>query len=275
MTTPAWRPPTNAPTYDDFDAHGYESFGELSPGERICSPIARSGGKATLRGAFLLLIAFGSGWALLGDRVTWPEWPGVATPAVSPSTDNGGLEPSESTTAPLTNAELTANPAALDDLPSPSVPPGPTAIDPSEPARSMEPPVTIAAVPEVATPTDVPSAGPLPAPHADPADPYQVRALAVGLHPGLSPALLARLSPTDYKNAGIAIQTALAETPESAVFVWPRQRKPELALFRVHFVPGAAPDCRRYVVTVAKDGWSTTALPMEKCETQPRRARRG
>jgi hypothetical protein len=87
--------------------------------------------------------------------------------------------------------------------------------------------------------------------------------------------LLARLSPTDYRNAGIAIQTALAETADSAVFVWPRQRKPAHALFRVHFVPGAAPDCRRYVVTVAKDGWSTTALPMEKCEAQPRRARRG
>lgn len=277
MTTPAWR--TNAPAYGDFDAHGYTTFSELSPGERICSPSARSGGKAALRGAFLLLIAFGAGWALFGDRVTWPEWPAVTTnPAVSSLMEDGGLgklEPSEGTTAPLTNAELTANPAALEDRPSPSVPPGLTVTDPSEPAKSMEPPVTIASVPEVATPADVPSAGPLPAPHADPADPYQTRALAVGLHPGLSPALLARLSPTDYRNAGIAIQTALAETADSAVFVWPRQRKSVDALFRVHFVPGAAPDCRRYVVTVAKDGWSTTALPMEKCETQPRRARRG
>jgi len=50
------------------------------------------------------------------------------------------------------------------------------------------------------------------------------------------------------------------------VFVWPRQRKPELALFEVRFVPGAAPHCRRYVVTVTKDGWSTTAPPMEKCD---------
>ena len=71
--------------------------------------------------------------------------------------------------------------------------------------------------------------------------------------------------PTDYRNAEIAIQTAVAKTADDAVFVWPRQRKPELALFRVRFVPGAAPECRRYVVTVTKDGWSTTAPPMEKC----------
>jgi hypothetical protein len=50
------------------------------------------------------------------------------------------------------------------------------------------------------------------------------------------------------------------------VYVWPRQRKPEHALFRVRFVQGAAPGCRRYVVTITKDGWLTTALPMEKCE---------
>ena len=86
--------------------------------------------------------------------------------------------------------------------------------------------------------------------------------------------LLARLSPTDYRNAGIAIQTALADTSDSAVFVWPRQRKPELALFRVRFVAGAAPGCRRYVVTVVKDGWLTTALPMEKCKSEATATRR-
>jgi len=57
----------------------------------------------------------------------------------------------------------------------------------------------------------------------------------------------------------------VAKTPDTATFVWPRQRTPELALFQVHFVPGAAPHCRRYVVTVTKDRWSTTAAPMEKC----------
>ena len=112
---------------------------------------------------------------------------------------------------------------------------------------------------------------PLEPPSVDPADIYQVRALAAGLHPGLSRVLLARLSPDDYRNAGIAIQKAWPRHPTPASTWWPRQRKPELALFHVRFVPGAAADCRRYVVTVTKDGWLTTALPMEKCGPQPRR----
>ena len=42
--------------------------------------------------------------------------------------------------------------------------------------------------------------------------------------------------------------------------------KPALRLQRP-FVQGAGHDCRRYVVTVTKDRWSTTALPMEMwCE---------
>lgn len=111
----------------------------------------------------------------------------------------------------------------------------------------------------------------MPSPTLDVTDPLQKRAVAAGLHPDLSRVLLARLSPTDFRNAGVAIQTAVAETPDDGVFVWPRERKPELALFQVRFVAGAAPDCRRYVVSVTKDGWLTTALPMEKCATQPGR----
>ena len=87
----------------------------------------------------------------------------------------------------------------------------------------------------------------------------------MGLHPDISRALLTRLSPADFRNAGAAIDNAVAQTPDAGTFVWPRQRRPEQALFQVRFVPGAAPDCRRYVVTVTKDRWSTTALPMERC----------
>ena len=101
-----------------------------------------------------------------------------------------------------------------------------------------------------------------------------MRAAGVGLHPDLSRVLLTRLSDADYRNAGIAIQKALAEASDDEVFVWPRQRKPELALFKVRFVPGAASSCRRYVVSVTKDGWLTTALPMEKCRSGLRQARR-
>ena len=96
----------------------------------------------------------------------------------------------------------------------------------------------------------------------------------MGLHPGLSRVLLARLSETDYRNAGIAIKTALAETPEDGNFLYPRELKGGLALFKVHFVQGPDADCRRYVVTITMDRWATTALPMEKCGPQFARFRR-
>jgi len=100
-----------------------------------------------------------------------------------------------------------------------------------------------------------------PTPH----DRIEARAESVGLHPGLSHAVLARFSSVDFRNARKAIDTAIARTPDNGVFIWPRRREPGRALFRVHFVAGAGPDCRRYVVTVTMNGWTTTALPMEKC----------
>jgi hypothetical protein len=95
--------------------------------------------------------------------------------------------------------------------------------------------------PPAAPAREEPQSEPLPPPATPPSDPYRIRAEAVGLHPDLSRVLLDRLSETDYRNAGIAIRTALAETPDSGEYVWPRQRKPDLALFRVRFVQGAAP----------------------------------
>lgn len=104
-------------------------------------------------------------------------------------------------------------------------------------------------------------------------DPLRRRAEAAGLNPDLSPMLLARLSETDLRNAAVAIRTAVAETPDEGSHIWPRQRTAGLAQFRVHFVAGAATHCRRYIVTVAKDGWLTTAPPMERCGTAARPAR--
>lgn len=77
--------------------------------------------------------------------------------------------------------------------------------------------------------------------------------------------VLSALTETDFRNAGIAIKNALEQTPDGEEYLWPRQREPRQALFKVHFVQGAPVDCRRYVVTVIREGWSTTALPMEKC----------
>jgi hypothetical protein len=96
-------------------------------------------------------------------------------------------------------------------------------------------------------------------------DPIQQRAVAAGLHPELSRVLLRQLSPADLRNAGVAIKTALSETAHDAVFLWPREARADLARFRVRFVTGATPGCRRYIVEVIKDRWVTTALPVEKC----------
>ena len=262
--------PRRSPHPVSYDDDPYAP-GELSAGERVGPPLVRRGRKALLRG-LLLVMLLGGGWALIGEPATWPEWllgkikaisaamersPGPPQPAASAMATAGRPTPAEPSSKP---AAIEAPPAILQ--PPPSARPAAT---PSAPAP------TTAALPPATAGADDPAPAPLEPPSVDPADIYQVRALAVGLHPGLSRVLLARLSPDDYRNAGIAIQKAVAETPDSGVLVWPRQRKPELALFHVRFVPGAAPDCRRYVVTVTKDGWLTTALPMEKCGPQARR----
>jgi hypothetical protein len=269
MTAPARHASARAYPYGAFDADEEYSFGDLSPGERIGSPLRRRG-KALRRAGFLALIALGGGWAVYGERVPWPSWPALDIASLSQLMERRSRSPVE----PLPPA---ASPARVADADPPAKPPQeiqtlPLAPSSAAASRSASPPLTTAAVP---TETDDAPSEPLPPPSVDPSDPYQARALAVGLHPGLSRVLLERLSSTDYRNAGIAIKTAIAETPDDGVLVWPRQRKPELALFHVHFVRGAAPDCRRYVVTVAKDGWSTTALPMEKCGIQPGKSRRG
>ncbi len=262
--------------YDNlYDDQAYE-LGEFLPGERIGRPPPRAGRKIVLRGIFLLAAA-GGVWAFMTGQVAWPAWLPTDISAMLSALERrpGPLAaPAPRAAEPLPRIETVPekNLAAVE---APSL--SPRSAPYSKDAASTEAktaPLTTGALPPAARHSDDALDGPLRPAIADPSDPYQVRAAAVGLHPDLSRALLARLSPADYRNAGIAIKTALAETAETAVYVWPRQRKPEEALFKVRFVPGAAAGCRRYVVSVTKDGWLTTAPPMEKCGTQPRQARR-
>jgi hypothetical protein len=254
MTVPARRSRASLVEPDeDFD----EDFatGEFYSGERVCLPPDGSGGIGLLRGAILILIALGGGWALMRYQAVWRPWLAAELAAVAPVID-------PKVPAPVATAAAVVAPPLPAATTIPTMQLAAVAPPPPGPPAETQSAVTTGSIEPAAA---EPPAQPLPPPVIDPLDPYQKRAAAVGLHPQLSRVLLARLSPTDYRNAGVAIETAVAKTPDTGTFVWPRQRTPELALFQVHFVPGAAPHCRRYVVTVTKDRWSTTAPPMEKC----------
>jgi hypothetical protein len=252
-----------------FAAVDDDYFDDHLVGERIGPPRARTGRKIALWSLVLLVLGLGGMWSTLGPPENWPvrawtEWAMARATDVAAVFDRKATT-SERATTPERMPEL-AKPLPVDNLPpTTSLPPQSVAT-----INATTPPETTV-TPE---PQDKGQVEPLPPPAVDRNDPYQVRAEAVGLHPGLSRALLSRLSDADYRNAGIAIQKALRETPDDATLVWPQQRKPELALFKVHFVLGAASDCRRYVVTVTKDRWMTTALPMERCGAQVRHAQR-
>jgi hypothetical protein len=263
---------------DSARYHGHDTEEDyfdagLLASERIGPPL-RSRRRAVLQGLLLLLIVFGIAWAQLATAAN-PL--GIAVALVRTAMDwvQTSQRTSNLSAALPPSVQAEARPPVV--VPPAVVPP---AIPVAVPANLQRPSAgdadTSAAAsraaalsaPAPATGAEEAASEPLPPPIVDANDPYQKRAMAVGLHPGLSHVLLVRLSPTDYRNAGIAIETALAKTPEGGVYVWPRENKPELAVFRIHFVAGAAPGCRRYVVVIAKDRWLTTAAPMERCNSQ-------
>jgi hypothetical protein len=265
----AWHSHPRTSAFGAFDADEDFGPGDALPGERIGPPVARTGRKLLWRGALLLVLLIG-GWVLIGQRPSLQSWLSAQFETLlrlyGEARDGGRSMPTA------------ANVPAPVAVPLPTDP-GPTIRSVAREAPALPLPAarsepdTSAATQRVNAPAAAPPEA-LPPAREEPADPYQVRAEAVGLHPGLSRVLLMRLSAADYHNAGVAIRTALKETPDRGALVWPRQRTPELAVFRVHFVPGAAPGCRRYVVTITKDNWSTTALPMERCGTEARAALR-
>jgi hypothetical protein len=251
----------------DFDQEFFDeeyTLGELSSGERICPPPSGGDGTSVLRALVIIAVAIGGGWAFLHHQTDWAGWLQTRLAAMSPA-----IARQVAQTTPPAAAAPTAAPMDVVVPPPAQLEPAPASEIADAPGAATEAaPVTTGSM---APADEQPSNAPLPPPNLEHADRYQKRAAAVGLHPDISRALLARLSTADYRNAEIAVQTAVAKTADDAVFVWPRQRKPELALFRVRFVPGAAPECRRYVVTVTKDGWSTTAPPMERCGSAGRK----
>jgi hypothetical protein len=259
MSVLAWR--KSAPGPSDFDQDDDAEDDEFFAGERICAPVEETRGGSAFRICVVILIA-ACGWWLFRNPEGLPGWLSNKIATASALMEYKAANP----VAPA----IQEHAAPEDPAPSPDTAPI-LLHTPSEIAAAGDTMARPQPQPQPLTTVATRPAGkefsvsPLESPAADQNNPYRARATAAGLSPDLSPVVLSRLSQADYSNARVAIDTALAKTPDTGTFVWPRQRQPELALFQVRFVPGAAPTCRRYVVTVTKDRWSTTASPMERC----------
>lgn len=167
---------------------------------------------------------------------------------------------------PAKEVEAYRVPQRPEDVTAPKAPP------PASPAEPAAGPSKRAAMPEPPSEDDAdeePATTIAPPPAA--LTPAQRRAEAAGLHTGLSRVLLERLTAADYRNASEAIRRALAAPRNDGVHVWPPRPDVASAQFTVRFVAGAPSGCRRYVVTILKDRWETTAQPLQRC-THPQSA---
>lgn len=258
MSFRAHIPHSDFPDGEDDDADAF------LPGERLGPPAVRPGGSTFLSAALVIAVACGGAWVFAQYPAAWQA---IVAAGSTLMERTAAAPPPAPPSAPLVAANpepLPPSPVAPHDV---AVAPG---ADAGVPVAATSPPPAQEPEPNTAEEVDAPVAGedkpaPLTPPTADPSDPNQKRALAAGLHPDVSRTLLARLTTADYRNARKAVQTALAETDDDAVYAWPPQPAANRAMFEVHFVTGASSACRRYVVTVTLERWSTTAPPMEKC----------
>jgi hypothetical protein len=271
--TPARHSATRDAFYASYDHYQDVANFDVVPEQRIGRPLSNRAGRTILKlGVFALILAAGA-W-LVRDNPTIletlsKEISRLKIAALTPQAETKSSAPTAprliSPLNPTPPAETATQPEAL--APQPPAPLQIITANAQEPASPPAP--TPSASSEGTTGT------PYAAPPPPPTDPNRKKAEAVGLHPDISAALLARLTAADFRNARLAIDTALAETADDGIYVRPSKRTRGLALFKVHFVPGAGQNCRRYVVTIAKDGWLTTALPMERCGVHRRTAQNG
>ncbi len=258
------RPPAASETAYALDPRAsYQQDWHVLPEDRVGPPLAARRRRRLVRQFVLVALLAGGGWAWFEGRLTWLG--PVVEEAVTVITAIGSslMQPKAGHAPGGGEAPIEA--AALEPLPALSL------LVPREVAemKVAAPPAHEQTEPAGAATGDTSGTGATrpaddDAPPA-PNDPLRKRAEAVGLNPELSAALLRRLTEEDYRNAGVAIRKALAQTADGDAFEWPTKRVKGRAQFRVHFVDGAGENCRRYVVTIAKTGWATTALPMERC----------
>ena len=262
---------------DDFDDSddGFEwsAAAELESGDRMCAPLEEPRGSTFWPAAIVIAVALTAGWIIAQVPAATQEIKDTASALVTANAS----EPAPIATPLASDAPapppLTADTTDVAAAPGASAGEAAAAVtepDASASSETASEKATVAT--EEPTPEASDAAAPsesLPKPVADPRDPNRKRALAAGLHPDVSKALLARMTEADYSNARNAVDTALLQTGDG-VLLWPTTgsksgSKSGAALFEIKFVAGAAPGCRRYVVIITKDRWSTTAPPMEKC----------
>ncbi len=254
--------PSRAPAFDPAD--------EFFPGEPIGTPVRRRSRVRTFSYIVMLGIA---GWGMMQTSAVWRPWFDRGMAIVSAEIERRQASNPAATTATALNPPPATAPLEPLSMAKDVAAVAGTALNPPGTEPVAQPGTSEATAspkaPENAVAPETAAPEPLPAPQIDQHDPYQKRAAAIGLHPQLSRALLSSLTDTDYSNAATAIRKALAEASDTDKFVWPRQSNTKRAIFQVHFVAGDRHDCRRYIVTVLKNGWTTTAPPMEKCGIAP------
>lgn len=233
----------------------FETFTlDVEPTDRVGTPL-RNRHKAKLRGIFL------------GAVATAFIWPFVAG---GQGTDTLIESATSLFNFVVSNARDIAMRAAQNSAPTPAPPPSAPAASPEllQPLETAQTETTSLSAPEEQKTASMGAAysdTPEPAETAPEQSPKRAHAIAAGLSPDLPNVLLTRLSDSDLKNAAYAIKTALAKTPDDGTFSWPLSPTPQQALFEVRFVSGAPDGCRRYVVAVTKDRWSSTSAALEKC----------
>lgn len=252
----------------------FETFGvSLEPDERIGPPMPDRR-KSRLRSLLVVAILGGGVWAAIANGMVSESFVQESLmPAARSAFDQIMTKVQE---IAARQEQAAAPPAATANAVEPSAPPDPAA--PSQPSSETPPLLAVAPLQEeksapaaASEPVSTEALGEAYAEKAELAQedadkaPKRKQAVAAGLSPDLPNVLLTRLSKTDFKNAEFAIKTALAKTADDERFSWPRKPSGQQALFEVRFVPGAAEGCRRYIVTVTKDRWTSTSAALEKC----------
>jgi hypothetical protein len=279
MSTSAWRSAADRSAYSEFEDQLAAARWEVAPDERVGPPLARRGLRRAIRGGILLLAAGVAGWAYTDDTARPILLGAISTarttigtvmerqlPQVTPPGQVPGLSPGSAPAAETARSSGRGPEPAGAEIARAVSPPAAEVehrTPPVDVVTPRSPQIAAAAVPPAAAAYEAEPAAAAAAQAR--LSPHQKRAQAAGLHPDLSRVLIEKLSETDLRNATTAIETALAETHDDDVLYWPKQPKAGIAHYQIHFVPGAEAGCRRYVVTIAKAGWLTTALPMEKC----------